>query len=150
MKKYSQDYFYYIIPALIYEFCLVASLTFLVVISTSNDALVKTLEYLNNAVGFWSFLFPVTIGFLILILKDRIIFKKDTKDKISELGGDLFESLIGTFRLIAVTLFAFVIAYFIEYGWGGKSGFITFFAFLTYFENSCFIAFKRYKTRSKV
>lgn len=148
MNKSNKDYLSYIPGALFYEGCLVAVLTFLVVISTSNDVLVKTLEYLNNAVG-WSFLFPVGIGFLILVMKDLIIFKKDAKDKISELGADLFESLIGTFRLIAVTLFAFVIAYWLQYGWSEKSGFITFFAALTYLENACFIAFKRYKTRSK-
>jgi len=148
-NKNSKDYFYYIVPALIYELFLVALLTFLVVISTSNEVLLKTLEYLNHAVGFWSFIFPVSIGFLILVLKDRIIFQKDAKDKISELGADLFESLIGTFRLIAVTLFAFIIAHFIQYGWDGKSGFITFFAVLTYLENSCFIAFKKYKTRPR-
>jgi hypothetical protein len=149
MNKRTKDYIDYIPPALIYEFCLVTFLTFLVVASTSNEVLIKTLEYLNNALSFWSFIFPVGIGFLILVLKDRIIFKKNAKDKISELGADLFESLIGTFRLIAVTLFSFVIASLIQHGWGGKSGFITFFAALTYLENSCFIAFKRYKTRPK-
>ncbi|MFV5643094.1 hypothetical protein [Acinetobacter oleivorans] len=149
MNKHSKDYFSYIIPALIYELILVTSLTILVVISTSNDALIKTLEYLNSAVSFWSFIFPVAIGAFILVMKDRILLQKSDKDKISELGGDLFESLIGTFRLIVVTLFAFVIAYCLEYGWSNESGFIVSFALFAYFENGCFIAFKRYKTRSK-
>jgi len=149
MTKRNTDYFSYIPASLIYELCLVIGLTFLVVVSTSNEVLIKTLAYLNDALSFWSFIFPVGIGFLILIMKDRIILKKDAKDKVSELGIDLFESLIATFRLIAVTLFAFVIAHFFQYGWGEKSGFITFFACLTYVENVCFIAFKRYKTRPK-
>lgn len=145
--KDKKDYFSYIPSALIYEFCLVTFLTFLVVVSTSNDVLLKTLVYLKHALTFWSFTFPIGIGFLILVIKDRIIFKRTTKDKIKEIGADLFESLIGTFRLITVTLLAFVIAYVFNHKSLDAEGWVvTFFAIITYIENSCFIAFKRYKT----
>ncbi|MBF7699273.1 hypothetical protein [Acinetobacter pollinis] len=149
MNKRNKDYLNYIPSALIYEFCLVAFLTLLVVVSTSNEVLIKTLEYVDNSLSFWSFFFPVGIGFILLFLKDQIIFQKDAKDKISEVGADLFETLIGTFRIVVVTLFSLVIVCLKEYGWNNKSWFIIFFAVLAFLENSCFLAFKRYKTRPK-
>ena len=149
MIKRDKNFLNYILSALIYEFCLVAFLTFLTVVSTSNEVLIEVLKYVQNSLSFLSFFFPISIGFILLLLKDRIIFRKNVKDKISEVAVDLFDTLIGIFRLFIVTLSSLIIAVLEEYGWNDKVGIIIFFTVLAFFENIFFTAFKKYKTRSK-